>query len=186
FYGVLVSNLSLTRYKEVYAASAEVLGLALEQLSQSDPEGEKGLADLATVRLESLQRSDPAKFVGCLELITRSHPPFADRFVAAVLSLVPRLHGALKTQCLRVVATRASTIASFYTELQAVGFLKILASRDDECQAVCLGLLEEALPGLGPAEVAGVLEAVGPLGSHPADACRLRLYLVLMRVYDTY
>uniref|UniRef100_A0A8L0DT02 DNA-dependent protein kinase catalytic subunit n=1 Tax=Oncorhynchus mykiss TaxID=8022 RepID=A0A8L0DT02_ONCMY len=167
----LTNNLAFTRYKEVYSAAAEIIGLILKNMTEKDNLKKKDLDD---------------KFIICLSKVSKHFPPFMDRFVNVVSYLLPKLHGMLKTHCLECVFSRAEVIPDIYLLLKTKGFDQIMAHRDEVRQRVCLDIIHKILAKLKPAELQEVLGAVTAFISHPSPACRERMYDILMWIQDNY
>uniref|UniRef100_A0A8C7SFV7 DNA-dependent protein kinase catalytic subunit n=1 Tax=Oncorhynchus mykiss TaxID=8022 RepID=A0A8C7SFV7_ONCMY len=169
----LTNNLAFTRYKEVYSAAAEIIGLILKNMTEKD-----------SVHLKKKDLDD--KFIICLSKVSKHFPPFMDRFVNVVSYLLPKLHGMLKTHCLECVFSRAEVIPDIYLLLKTKGFDQIMAHRDEVRQRVCLDIIHKILAKLKPAELQEVLGAVTAFISHPSPACRERMYDILMWIQDNY
>uniref|UniRef100_A0A4W3HU56 DNA-dependent protein kinase catalytic subunit n=1 Tax=Callorhinchus milii TaxID=7868 RepID=A0A4W3HU56_CALMI len=174
----LVYNISLTRYKEVYAAAAEVLGLVLHYFAENEK--------VRTIKLKQLQQSKEDKFIVCLSKIVKNYPPFADRFLNQVFYLLPKLHGVLKTHCLEVVMHRAETIIDIFQELKNKNFVQIMSYSDEERQRICLDIVYKIIAKLKAEEVKVFLVPVIAFISHPSPVCRERMYDILMWIYDNY
>ncbi|KAJ3611495.1 hypothetical protein NHX12_021510 [Muraenolepis orangiensis] len=182
----LASNLSFTRYKEVYSAAAEIIGLVLKSMAEKD-ESLQALLTLAAGKLMDLKKKDmDDKFITCLNKVSKHFPPFMDRFVNSVFFLLPKLHGVLKTHCLECVLSRAEVIPDIYMQLQTKGFLQMMGHRDEARQRVCLDILHKVLALLTPPQLQEVLGAVRAFMSHPSPACRERMYDILMWIQDNY
>uniref|UniRef100_A0A4W5N3K6 DNA-dependent protein kinase catalytic subunit n=1 Tax=Hucho hucho TaxID=62062 RepID=A0A4W5N3K6_9TELE len=170
----LTNNLAFTRYKEVYSAAAEIIGLILKNMTEKD----------SVCKLVKKDLDD--KFIICLSKVSKHFPPFMDRFVNVVSYLLPKLHGMLKTHCLECVFSRADVIPDIYLLLKTKGFTQIMAHRDEARQRVCLDIIHKILAKLKPAELQEVLGAITAFISHPSPACRERMYDILMWIQDNY
>ncbi|XP_057593505.1 DNA-dependent protein kinase catalytic subunit isoform X2 [Hippopotamus amphibius kiboko] len=186
YFQALVHNMSLVKYKEVYAAAAEVLGLILRYLTGREKMLEESVCDLVVKQLKQHQSTMEDKFIVCLNRVTKNFPPLADRFMNTVLFLLPRFHGVMKTLCLEVVLCRAEEVADLYLQLKSKDFVQIMRHRDDERQKVCLDIMYKVMVRLQPAELRVLLSAVAEFLSHPSVLCRERMYRVLMWVHDNY
>uniref|UniRef100_A0A4W3HBY9 DNA-dependent protein kinase catalytic subunit n=1 Tax=Callorhinchus milii TaxID=7868 RepID=A0A4W3HBY9_CALMI len=182
----LVYNISLTRYKEVYAAAAEVLGLVLHYFAENEKQVDGLVHDLIAKELKQLQQSKEDKFIVCLSKIVKNYPPFADRFLNQVFYLLPKLHGVLKTHCLEVVMHRAETIIDIFQELKNKNFVQIMSYSDEERQRICLDIVYKIIAKLKAEEVKVFLVPVIAFISHPSPVCRERMYDILMWIYDNY
>ncbi|XP_059900479.1 DNA-dependent protein kinase catalytic subunit [Gadus macrocephalus] len=182
----LANNLSFTRYKEVYSAAAEIVGLILKNMAERD-ESPQVLLSLAASKVSELKKKDlDDKFIICLSKVSKHFPPFMDRFVNSVFFLLPKLHGVLKTHCLECVLSRAEVIPDIYMLLQTKGFVQMMAHRDEVRQRVCLDILHRVLALLTPPQMQEVLGAVTAFVSHPSPVCRERMYDILMWIQDNY
>ncbi|KAF4022262.1 hypothetical protein G4228_013963 [Cervus hanglu yarkandensis] len=186
YFEALVSNMSFVRYKEVYAASAEVLGLVLRYLSGREKMLEESVYELVVKQLRQHQNTMEDKFIVCLSRATKNFAPLADRFMNSVLFLLPRFHGVMKTLCLEVVLCRAEETPDLYLQLKSKDFVQVMRHRDDERQKVCLDIISKMMARLRPAELRELLSAVVEFLSHPAVLCRERMYAILMWVHDNY
>ncbi|CAL8293471.1 unnamed protein product [Lota lota] len=182
----LANNLSFTRYKEVYSAAAEIVGLILKNMAERD-DSLQVLLSLAASKVTELKKKDlDDKFIICLSKVSKHFPPFMDRFVNSVFFLLPKLHGVLKTHCLECVLSRAEVIPDVYILLQTKGFVQMMGHRDEARQRVCLDILHRVLALLTPPQLQEVLGAVTAFVSHPSPACRERMYDILMWIQDNY
>ncbi|XP_006204718.2 DNA-dependent protein kinase catalytic subunit isoform X2 [Vicugna pacos] len=186
YFEALVSNMSFVKYKEVYAAAAEVLGLVLRYVSERDEMLAESVCELVVKQLRQLQNTMEDKFIVCLSRAAKNFPPLADRFMNTVLFLLPRLHGVMKTLCLEVVLCRAEAIADVYLQLKSKDFTQVMRHRDDERQKVCLGIIDKVMAKLKPAELLELLQPVAELASHPSTRCREQAYGILMWAHDNY
>uniref|UniRef100_A0A803TIR6 DNA-dependent protein kinase catalytic subunit n=1 Tax=Anolis carolinensis TaxID=28377 RepID=A0A803TIR6_ANOCA len=184
YFQALTNNMALVRYKEVYAAAAEVLGLILQHIAEK--ENVSPVYDLVIKQLKQHQNTKDDKFIVCLNKLTKNFPPLADRFMNTVFFLIPKLHGVMKTYCLEVVLCRAHEIEDLYLQLKSKEFTQIMSHRDDERQTVCLDIVYKILPKLKPSEVKDLLPTVTGFISHPSPLCRERMYDILMWLYDNY
>uniref|UniRef100_A0A6Q2XXY4 DNA-dependent protein kinase catalytic subunit n=1 Tax=Esox lucius TaxID=8010 RepID=A0A6Q2XXY4_ESOLU len=173
----LTNNLTFTRYKEVYAAAAEIIGIILKNMTEKD-----SVRHLCNLKKKNLDD----KFIICLSKVSKHFPPFMDRFVNAVFYLLPKLHGQLKTHCLECVFSRAEVIPDIYLQLQTKGFTQIMAHRDEARQRVCLDILHKILAKLKPVELQELLGAVTAFITNPSPVCRERMYDILMWIQDNY
>uniref|UniRef100_A0A674JBQ4 DNA-dependent protein kinase catalytic subunit n=1 Tax=Terrapene triunguis TaxID=2587831 RepID=A0A674JBQ4_9SAUR len=182
----LANNMSLIRYKEVYAAAAEVLGLILRYMAEKENIFEGPVYDCVIKQIKQHQSTKEDKFIVCLNKVAKNFPPLADRFMNAVFFLIPKLHGVLKTYCLEVVMYRAEEIIDLYLQLKSKDFIQVMSHRDDERQRVCLDIIYKMLPKLKPLELRELLPGVTGFISHPSPVCRERMYDILMWIYDNY
>ncbi|XP_067836012.1 DNA-dependent protein kinase catalytic subunit isoform X2 [Heptranchias perlo] len=180
----LVYNISLTRYKEVYAAAAEVLGLVLQYLAEKQMD--VPIYDSVVKELQQLHCTKEDKFIVCLSKIVKHFPPFADRFLNPVFFLLPKLYGVLKTHCLEVVMYRAEEIPDIYLQLKSKDFAQIMGNRDEERQRVSLDIVYKIIAKLKPTELKELLSPVTAFVSHPSPICRERMYDTLMWIHDNY
>uniref|UniRef100_A0A8C6YCR5 DNA-dependent protein kinase catalytic subunit n=1 Tax=Naja naja TaxID=35670 RepID=A0A8C6YCR5_NAJNA len=186
YFQALSNNIALIRYREVYVAAAEVLGLILQYIAEKENTFEGPIYDMVIKQLKLHQNTRDDKFIVCLNKITKNFPPLADRFMNFVFFLLPKLHGVMKTHCLEVVMCRAQETPDMYLELKSREFTQVMCHRDDERQTICLNIVYKMLPKLKPAEVLELLPSVTGFISHPSPLCRGRMYDVLMWIYDNY
>ncbi|XP_059183485.1 DNA-dependent protein kinase catalytic subunit [Centropristis striata] len=182
----LTNNVSYVRYKEVYAAAAEIIGLVLKSMTDMDEHREE-LCTLAASKITILKRKDlDDKFIISLNKVSKHYPPFMDRFVNHVFSLLPKSHGILKTYCLESVLSRADVIPDIFLHLKTSGFIQMMGHRDEARQRVCLDIIHKIMGRLAPAELQELLQAVTAFISHPSPLCRERMYHILMWIQDNY
>uniref|UniRef100_A0A2K5DLH3 DNA-dependent protein kinase catalytic subunit n=1 Tax=Aotus nancymaae TaxID=37293 RepID=A0A2K5DLH3_AOTNA len=186
YFQALVNNMSFVKYKEVYAAAAEVLGLILRYVMERKNILEESLCELVAKQLKQHQNTMEDKFIVCLNKVTKSFPPLADRFMNAVFFLLPKFHGVLKTLCLEVVLCRVEAMTELYFQLKSKDFVQIMRHRDDERQKVCLDIVYKVMPKLRPVELRELLTPVVEFISHPSTTCREQMYNILMWIHDNY
>ncbi|XP_027494416.1 DNA-dependent protein kinase catalytic subunit isoform X2 [Corapipo altera] len=186
YFQALTSNMGLLKYKEVYAAAAEVLGLALQYIAERENVLEDPVYDCVVRQLKQHQNTQHDKFIQCLNKVVKNFPPLADRFMNAVFFLIPKLHGVMKTYCLEVIMCRAEEVPDLHLQLKSKDFIQIMNHRDDERQRVCLDIVYKMLAKLKPLELKELLPGVTGFISHPSVICRQRMYDILMWIYDNY
>uniref|UniRef100_A0A8B9FR78 DNA-dependent protein kinase catalytic subunit n=1 Tax=Amazona collaria TaxID=241587 RepID=A0A8B9FR78_9PSIT len=186
YFQALTSNMGLLKYKEVYAAAAEVLGLALQYIAERENVLEDPVYDCVINQLKHHQNTQQDKFIQCLNKVVKNFPPLADRFMNAVFFLIPKLHGVMKTYCLEVIMCRAEEVPDLHLHLKGKDFIQIMNHRDDERQRVCLDIVYKMLSKLKPPELKELLPGVTGFISHPSVICRQRMYDILMWIYDNY
>ncbi|XP_032559787.1 DNA-dependent protein kinase catalytic subunit isoform X2 [Chiroxiphia lanceolata] len=186
YFQALTSNMGLLKYKEVYAAAAEVLGLALQYIAERENVLEDPVYDCVVRQLKQHQNTQHDKFIQCLNKVVKNFPPLADRFMNAVFFLIPKLHGVMKTYCLEVIMCRAEEVPDLHLQLKSKDFIQIMNHRDDERQRVCLDVVYKMLAKLKPLELKELLPGVTGFISHPSVICRQRMYDILMWIYDNY
>ncbi|XP_014836896.1 PREDICTED: DNA-dependent protein kinase catalytic subunit [Poecilia mexicana] len=182
----LGNNLSFTRYKDVYSAAAEIIGLVLKSMTETGDQQQE-LFKLAAAKITDLKKKDlDDKFIICLNKVTKHFPPFMDRFVNHVFYLLPKLHGILKTLCLECVLSRADVIPDIFLQLKSSGFIQMMSHRDEARQKVCLDIIHKIIALLTPVELQELLGAVTTFVSHPSPVCKERMYEILMWIQDNY
>ncbi|KAJ7402013.1 hypothetical protein BTVI_90061 [Pitangus sulphuratus] len=186
YFQALTSNMGLLKYKEVYAAAAEVLGLTLQYIAERENVLEDPVYDCVVRQLKQHQNTQHDKFIQCLNKVVKNFPPLADRFMNAIFFLIPKLHGVMKTYCLEVIMCRAEEVPDLHLQLKSKDFIQIMNHRDDERQRVCLDIVYKMLAKLKPLELKELLPGVTGFISHPSVICRQRMYDILMWIYDNY
>uniref|UniRef100_A0A8C7C9I1 DNA-dependent protein kinase catalytic subunit n=1 Tax=Neovison vison TaxID=452646 RepID=A0A8C7C9I1_NEOVI len=126
YFQALVSNMSFVKYKEVYVAAAEVLGLILQYITKKENEL---VYELIIKQLKQHQNTMEDKFIVCLNKAVKNFPPLADRFMNTVFFLLPKFHGVMKTLCLEVVLCRAEEITDLYLQLKSKDFIQVMRHR---------------------------------------------------------
>ncbi|KAG9478931.1 hypothetical protein GDO78_012545 [Eleutherodactylus coqui] len=187
YFSALATNITFTRFREVYAAAAEVLGLVLRYIAEKEKDMEGPMFACVEKTLKSLHTSNKQdKFIMCLNKIVKHFPLFADRFMNIVLYQLPKLNGVLKTQCLEIIMCRADEIPDLFLELKNRDFKQIMSNRDDERQRVCLDVVYKLLAKLKPLELRELLPSITAFSSQNNPVCRERMYDILMWIYDNY
>ncbi|XP_073924597.1 DNA-dependent protein kinase catalytic subunit isoform X2 [Castor canadensis] len=186
YFQALTNNMSFVKYKEVYAAAAEVLGLILQYITERKNILAELVYELVVKQLKQHQSTMEDKFIVCLNKAVKGFPPLADRFLNAVFFLLPKFHGVMKTLCLKVVLCRAEQITDLYFQLKSKGFFQVMRHRDDERQKVCLDIIFKMMAKLKPVELRELLNPVVEFVSHPSPMCREQMYNILMWIHDNY
>ncbi|XP_053571003.1 LOW QUALITY PROTEIN: DNA-dependent protein kinase catalytic subunit [Bombina bombina] len=187
YFLALTHNLGFVRFKEVYIAAAEVLGLVLRYIAEKEKASDGAVFGYVVKELKRHQSTNKEdKFIMCLNKIVKNYPPFADRFMTVVLFLMPKLHGILKTQCLEIIMYRAEDIPDLFVELKNKDFKQVMNNRDDERQRVCLDIIYKMLSKLKPSELREFLPSVTSFSTNSFPVCRERMYSILMWIYDNY
>ncbi|KAM5211726.1 DNA-dependent protein kinase catalytic subunit isoform 1-T1 [Hipposideros larvatus] len=186
YFQALVNNMSFVKYKEVYAAAAEVLGLVLRYITEKKNILEESVCELIVKQLKQHQNTMEDKFIVCLNKVVKNFPPLADRFMNTVFFLLPKFHGVMKTLCLEVVLCRSEEIIDLYLQLKSKDFIQIMKHRDDERQKVCLDIIYKMVAKLKPVELLELLNPVVEFISHPSPVCREQMYNILMWIHDNY
>ncbi|KAI4886986.1 hypothetical protein NFI96_023481, partial [Prochilodus magdalenae] len=187
YFQYLANNLSFIKYKEVYAAAAEIIGLTLSYMTDREDQNQLPLLEATASKLSDLKKGDMGdKFVICLSKVSQHFPPLAVRFANGVFYLLPKLHGILKTRCLECVLSCADSIPDIFMHLKTKSFVQIMAHRDEARQRVCLDIVHKILAILKPEELKEILGAVSAFVSHPSPVCRERMYDILMWIQDNY
>ncbi|XP_045042012.2 DNA-dependent protein kinase catalytic subunit isoform X2 [Desmodus rotundus] len=186
YFEALVNNMSFVKYREVYAAAAEVLGLILQYNTERKDILEESICELIVKQLKQHQNTMEDKFIVCLNKVVKNFPPFADRFMNTVFFLLPKFHGVMKTLCLEVVLCRSEVITDLYLQLKSKDFIQVMRHRDDERQKVCLDIIYKMMAKLKPVELRELLNPVVEFISHPSPVCREQMYNILMWIHDNY
>ncbi|XP_019130385.2 DNA-dependent protein kinase catalytic subunit isoform X1 [Larimichthys crocea] len=184
----LTNNLSFVRYKDIYAAAAEIIGLILKNMTAMENHHQE-LLNHAASKITNLKKKDmDDKFIICLNKVSVHFPPFMDRdfFRNFVFFLLPKLHGILKTNCLECVLSRAEVIPEIFMHLKTSGFIQMMGHRDEARQRVCLDIIHKIIALLTPVQLQELMGAVTAFVSHPSPVCRERMYDILMWIQDNY
>ncbi|XP_077480903.1 DNA-dependent protein kinase catalytic subunit [Stigmatopora argus] len=182
----LTNNITFVKYKEVYSAAAEIIGLMLKNMTDNENRHQE-LLDLAANQITTLNKKQMKdKFIICVNKVSTHFPPFMDRFVTSVFYQLPKLYGILKINCLECVLSRADVIPDIFLQLKTTGFIQILSHRDEGVQRVCLEIIHKILARLTPPQLQEFIGAVTPFVSHPSPVCREKMYDILMWIQDNY
>ncbi|TRY56699.1 hypothetical protein DNTS_012969 [Danionella cerebrum] len=187
YFQSLTNNLAFIRYKEVYSAAAEVIGLILSYMTERENQNDGPLFNLTVTKLAELRKKEmDDKFIICLSKVSKHFPPLVDRFINPVFYLLPKMHGLLKTHCLECVLSRADVIPEIFLHMKTKGLSQIMSHKDEARQRVCLDIIHKILACLKPEELKEILGAVTAFVSHPSPVCRERMYDILMWIQDNY
>ncbi|KAL3877683.1 hypothetical protein ACJMK2_035352, partial [Sinanodonta woodiana] len=174
------------KYKAVYAAAAEVVGMIFQYLAEKDKETDGSFHSHVNTMMTSLHQSKPDNFIVCVHRMMRHYPAIADRFLNKLLFMLPNLYGEFKTLCMQVIHTRVDHIENVFLELKSKGFVNCLSHRDEGTQLVSLKIVKDIAAKLKPSELNQWVPLVTAFSTNPSTACRNEMYLILMWVYDNY
>ncbi|XP_036376580.1 DNA-dependent protein kinase catalytic subunit isoform X1 [Megalops cyprinoides] len=187
YFRSLVNNLTLLRFKEIYSAASEIIGLTMQYMAEKERQSEGLLFDLTASKLKDLKKAEKNdKFIICLSKVSKHFPQVMDRFLNQVFFLLPKMHGILKTHCLECVLSRASDIPDIYLELKNKDLAQVMGHRDEARQMVCLDIVHKILVKMTPEEVKEILGVITSFITHPSPVCRERMYDILMWIHDNY
>nr|XP_006812077.1 PREDICTED: DNA-dependent protein kinase catalytic subunit-like [Saccoglossus kowalevskii] len=167
FYTTLSANLSF-KYKDVYAASAEVVGMVMKYMAEKEKVTDGTFHDNVFREISSSQSSRPEVFITCIYKVQLYYKPFTDRFINKLLFMLPQIHGQPKTYALEVVLGRVDSIDKIFLEMKNKRILEMLRHR----------LNEEELLYLMPTVVS--------FSKNLSPACRETMYDILTWIYDNY
>ncbi|XP_002965996.2 DNA-dependent protein kinase catalytic subunit [Selaginella moellendorffii] len=183
-YETLLSNLKL-KAKEVFAASADVLGMVLRDKSED--------TDLSAVEnkfkqffMSTFKERNYSKCLVILDRLTSKYPPYVGAYIHVLIDLLPRLHGPSKTVALDILLRDPATANSYFNMI--VSFLsKLLRHRDPKGQLRSLQLLAEVVKGEADPNSTQkvVLETCDAFVHYETEECRLQFYQMLMFLYET-
>ncbi|XP_063961376.1 DNA-dependent protein kinase catalytic subunit-like [Lytechinus pictus] len=187
FYSALASNID-NKYKAVHGAAAEVIGMAMKQMAETDQIADGHLHEVTYKQLHQLQVGSGKEviFITCLHKIHLNYPVFTDRFMNKLLFMLPSIHGQPKTECLQIITARIEHIDNAFIEMKNKNILALLTHKDEADQLTSLKLVDGMLPKLQPSELLHLLPAVKGFVSHPSPTCRDAMYSILMWIYDNY
>ncbi|XP_061821672.2 DNA-dependent protein kinase catalytic subunit isoform X1 [Nerophis lumbriciformis] len=182
----LTNNLAFVKYKDVYSAAAEVIGLILKNMTEDDHHHQE-LVHLAANQISSLKKKEiNDRFIICVNKVSNHFPPFMDRFVKHIFYQLPKMHGMLRINCLECVLSRADVIPDIFLQLQTTGFIQMMGHKDEAIQRVCLDIVHKILARLTPPQLQELLGTLTSFVSHPSPVCRERMYDILMWIQDNY
>nr|XP_054763504.1 DNA-dependent protein kinase catalytic subunit-like [Lytechinus pictus] len=187
FYSALASNID-NKNKAVHGAAAEVIGMAMKQMAETDQITDGHLHEVTYKQLHQLQLGSGKEviFITCLHKIHLNYPVFTDRFMNKLLFMLPSIHGQPKTECLQIITARIEHIDNAFIEMKNKNILALLTHKDEADQLTSLKLVDGMLPKLQPSELLHLLPAVKGFVSHPSPTCRDAMYSILMWIYDNY
>nr|QOY44576.1 DNA-dependent protein kinase catalytic subunit [Alvinella pompejana] len=190
FYKNLAKNMQHTS-KAVYMSSAEVVGMALKHMTETEKEEDdktwhKEFIDHISSLLIGFQSNKPDRFISCVYGMQLHFPTIADGFLAKVLFILPKVHGEFKTHSLEILQNRISQIDNAFLEMKSKGISDILSQRNEANQHAALRLVKGLCNQLKPAEILYLLPVLTEFASHPSASCRAQMYNILMWIYDNY
>uniref|UniRef100_A0A3Q1ES12 DNA-dependent protein kinase catalytic subunit n=1 Tax=Acanthochromis polyacanthus TaxID=80966 RepID=A0A3Q1ES12_9TELE len=170
----LTNSVSFVRYKDVYSAAAEVIGLVLKSTTEMGAQHQEFLS-LATTKITNLKKKElDDKFIILLFLVGCISKKY---FLICLTG---------STNCLECVLSRADVIPDIFLQLKTTGFVQMMGHRDEARQRVCLDIIHKIIALLTPVELQELLGAVTAFVSHPSPVCRERMYDILMWILDNY
>jgi DNA-dependent protein kinase catalytic subunit len=189
YYTTFISNLSY-KYKEVYGATAEVIGMVLYYLSIENHSFFHRCVDLVTEKLMVLaqpsERSED-KFIICLHKIQQYFSMIVEKFIEKLLFMLPTFHGVFRSYCLEVIQSQADVLPDFYHKLKDLDFHGMLTHRDEPTQIACLEIVRKMLVKLDDNDILQLLPIlISSFGKHNSKECRLTLYNILISTYNKY
>ncbi|CAH1795603.1 unnamed protein product [Owenia fusiformis] len=189
FYQSLANNMGF-KYKSVYAASAEVVGMTLKHMAdnpKSHPEGYlNSYIKFITSLLNDMSQHKKDNFIISVHKMALQFPPITDKFMTKLLFMLPGLHGEYRTHALEAILSRVDNIPNLFIELKAKGFLTMLSHRDESTQLVSLKIVNGMLKKISPEELLYFLPDVATFSKHPSAICRTVMYDIMMWIYDNY
>ncbi|XP_019852740.1 PREDICTED: DNA-dependent protein kinase catalytic subunit [Amphimedon queenslandica] len=187
YYKIFVNNLTF-KYKLIYAAAAEVLGMIMKRMAESyDPFLDR-LEEMVGEQLfklsQPLEKSED-KFITCLHKITLCYNKIVPRFVEKLLFLLPSLQGVFRSSCLEILDTQADVQPQFYLKLKDKGFHTMISHRDEATQTASLSIVQKLLVQLTNDQLSEIVPIlIASFSKHGSIQCRIVLYNILMRVYN--
>ncbi|XP_070581112.1 DNA-dependent protein kinase catalytic subunit-like [Ptychodera flava] len=185
FYVTLSANLSF-KYKDVYAATGEVVGMVMKYMAEKEKVTEGTFHDAVQKELTVLHSSRPEVFITNVYKIQLHHAPFADRFINKLLFMLPKLHGQPKSNALEVILSRADHIDNLFIEMKNKSITEMLRHRDEAIQHVSLKIVNEMLKKLKETELLFLMPPVVAISNNQSAVCRETMYDILMWIYDNY
>ncbi|CAI8051260.1 DNA-dependent protein kinase catalytic subunit [Geodia barretti] len=184
FYTTFASLMS-HKYKEIYAAAAEVMGMVLAFLQDKSHLSLENVRDLVVNQLLSLcSGGNEDKFLVCLNKIQINFPHLVSRFVEKLLFMLPVFHGVFRSLCLEVLLTQADVRTTLYRELKEKGFHDMLKFRDEPTQLAALNICQAMLRLLELQQLAELLPLLREFSRHSSQNCRVVMYDILIWTYN--
>jgi DNA-dependent protein kinase catalytic subunit len=184
FYTTFVSLMS-HKYKELYAAAAEVLGMILAFLDEKKHVSFDSVRELVVNQLLALcGGGSEDKFLICLNKIQINFSKLVDRFVEKLLFMLPAFHGVFRSMCLEVLLSQADIRPTLYQELKDKGFHDMLKFKDEPTQLAALNVCQGMLHLLKQEQVAELLPLLRAFGHHASQKCRVLMYDILIWIYN--
>ncbi|XP_077979786.1 DNA-dependent protein kinase catalytic subunit-like [Glandiceps talaboti] len=185
FYTTLSTNLAF-KYKDVYAAAAEVVGMIMKYMADKEKVTEGTFHNVVEKEIAVLHASRPEVFITDIYKIQLHYPSFADRFVNKLFFMLPKLHGQPKSNALEVLLSRVDHTDNVFLEMKNKGILELLRHRDESIQHMSLKIVNEMLKKLKEAELLYLMPGVTAVITNPSPVCRETMYDILMWIYDNY
>jgi DNA-dependent protein kinase catalytic subunit len=184
FYTTFASLMS-HKYKEIYAAAAEVMGMVLTFLQDKNHLSLENMRELVVKQLLSLcSGGNEDKFLICLNKIQINFPHLVSRFVEKLLFMLPVFHGVFRSLCLEVLLTQADVRATLYRELKEKGFHDMLKFRDEPTQLAALNICQAMLRLLELQQMAELLPLLREFSRHSSQNCRVVMYDIFIWTYN--
>ncbi|XP_064405997.1 DNA-dependent protein kinase catalytic subunit-like isoform X2 [Halichondria panicea] len=180
-------NLLGSKPKAVYGAAAEVVGMAMAQMEETN---NFSLPDLQDVVVEQLTRlvadRNEQNFLTCLHKIQTAYSKITDRFVEKLLFLLPNFHGVFRSMCLEILCPQADLRPRLYLELRDKGFHSMLTHRDEPTQLAALEIIKRLSQHhhLDTEHTAAIVPMVTGFGTHSSESCRQLMYEILIILYS--
>ncbi|ELU11183.1 hypothetical protein CAPTEDRAFT_224273 [Capitella teleta] len=132
FYQYLAMNMNQPD-KQVYSASAEIVGMALSSLqnTESDKEWCRAYGDNIQKMLLGIHGNKPDQFLTCVHCIQKHFSAFVERFIHKVLFMLPGLYGVFRTYALEIIAAGIENIEGAFVEIKNKNIIGILRERDE-------------------------------------------------------
>ncbi|KAJ7526251.1 hypothetical protein O6H91_17G090200 [Diphasiastrum complanatum] len=185
---VLLVNLKY-KVREVFQASAELLGIALKERKESKrEENDENMLEkpLRQFLMGLFRDNEFDRLLYLLDRLTYRYPSFLEDYTSLVVELLPSLHGVFRSMALEILLRHPVSLVNLQNML--VPFLaKIMLHRDEIAQLKCLELLTEIVKDLSNQKIS---ESIIPViceafGTHQGEICRQQFYHLLRYLYET-
>lgn len=174
--------------KDIYEASAELVGITLKQRQKGHIEKDEQILEipLKKVLFTFYKESQFDRFINVLNKLTLHCPAFLSSYERLLVDLVPQLHGLYKSLALDILLRSPDSLRRLCSMIVPT-LPQLLAHRDESAQLKSLLLLTEIVQDM---EVEVVREKILPVlckifSTHESLDCKERFYGILMFLYDS-
>ncbi|PIK41530.1 putative DNA-dependent protein kinase catalytic subunit [Apostichopus japonicus] len=124
FYAALATNLK-SRFKQVHAPAAEVVGMTFRQMADNDQITDGYLHQITTKELTALSNMSPEIFINCINKITLHYPEFANRDESTQVVCLKLINGMLPRLSPAELTTLLPDVEAF-TSVSSIGCREVM------------------------------------------------------------
>ncbi|XP_052131205.1 DNA-dependent protein kinase catalytic subunit isoform X2 [Frankliniella occidentalis] len=193
FISFLLKNLN-NNTKEIYKASAETLGMCLNQMCCLNDgllsiEDQKFVDELENIlKNVNLAKRDCEKFLVLLDNVSENYIQIIDNFVSNILVYLNQIAGH-RALCLNLLSKRLEVIGGNpYQELKGCGLLTMIGDQESLVQVKVLQILRELAlaPSLQDSELDEVIHHISPINCYVKGEARNLVHEISLIAFDRY